>query len=166
MLLRIAERVPAGSRVLDVGCGSGIISVAAASAGAVVTAVDVNDRAVESTRRATAGLNVHVAKSGLLQNVRGGFDYIFFNAPYLPASADGADDAAWTGGKSGNELIFSFLSQVRGHLTEKGRAFFTCSSLAGFGALEKKLGELGFRFRVALEEHAGLMETLRVYQVW
>jgi release factor glutamine methyltransferase len=35
-----------GRRVLDVGCGSGLLSLAAARAGAIVTAIDINPAAV------------------------------------------------------------------------------------------------------------------------
>jgi ribosomal protein L11 methyltransferase len=52
MALRtIGQRVPPGNRVLDLGCGSGVLAVAAALLGAgVVVAVDVDPEA----RRATA----------------------------------------------------------------------------------------------------------------
>lgn len=39
-----------GDRVLDVGCGTGSISVEAASHGAIVTAIDKEDDAIELTR--------------------------------------------------------------------------------------------------------------------
>ena len=42
--------VPAGSRVLDVGTGSGVLAIAAASAGARVVAVDSNPAAVDCAR--------------------------------------------------------------------------------------------------------------------
>jgi len=39
----------ASQRVLDIGCGSGILSLAAASLGACVTSVDINPDAVRAT---------------------------------------------------------------------------------------------------------------------
>ena len=47
----LADCLPQGSAVLDYGCGSGILAIAAAMLGAArVEAVDIDDQAVESTR--------------------------------------------------------------------------------------------------------------------
>jgi len=54
----IAARAPlAGARVLDVGCGGGILSEALAAAGAVVTGIDANPEIIEVAR-------VHAARTG------------------------------------------------------------------------------------------------------
>lgn len=70
-----------GSRVLDVGTGSGILSEMAFRKGAVeVTAIDINRAAVKA-----AGERVPRAKvllSDLFENVEGDFDTIIFAAPW------------------------------------------------------------------------------------
>ncbi|PQV62638.1 ribosomal protein L11 methyltransferase [Abditibacterium utsteinense] len=45
----LAQTVQSGQRVLDVGCGSGILSVAAAKLGAIVTGSDLDPWCVEAT---------------------------------------------------------------------------------------------------------------------
>lgn len=82
--LQLMEQViRSGSRVLDVGSGSGVLSVAAAALGAVeVVAIDIDPDAVEATRR-TVGLNgftdvVHVAGTPLAA-VEGTFDVVVAN---------------------------------------------------------------------------------------
>lgn len=53
----LATQDMTGKRVLDYGCGSGILSIAAAMLGAVaVTAVDIDEQAITATRE-NAGLN-------------------------------------------------------------------------------------------------------------
>lgn len=47
----LADRAPLAGSALDVGCGSGILSVTAALLGATVTAVDVDPAAVAYTRQ-------------------------------------------------------------------------------------------------------------------
>ena len=47
----LEEEIPSGKRVLDVGCGSGILSIAAAKLGAThVASIDIDEAAVEITR--------------------------------------------------------------------------------------------------------------------
>ncbi len=60
MCLRwIAAHPPAGQRVLDYGCGSGILAIAAALHGAAhVDAVDIDEAAVQSTRDNAAANHV------------------------------------------------------------------------------------------------------------
>jgi ribosomal protein L11 methyltransferase len=51
----------AGSRVADVGCGTGVLAIAAAARGARVAAVDVDPEAVEVTRENAVRNRVEVA---------------------------------------------------------------------------------------------------------
>jgi ribosomal protein L11 methyltransferase len=60
LCLELLDGLPRGS-VLDVGCGSGVLSIAAAKLGfGPVNAVDVEDAAVEATRANAAANRVHV----------------------------------------------------------------------------------------------------------
>ena len=97
----IRRRAPRGRQVLDVGCGSGLLALAAAQAGGVVTAVDVNPAAVTATRANAVrnGLTVEVVESDLFAALGDRrFDLVVVNPPYY--RKDPADDAerAWFAG--------------------------------------------------------------------
>lgn len=63
-LAALADVVRAGDRVLDLGCGSGVLAVAAARLGAgTVTAVDLDPEAVAATR-------ANAARNGVADRVR------------------------------------------------------------------------------------------------
>jgi ribosomal protein L11 methyltransferase len=84
LVLRILDgRVGGGERVLDVGCGSGILSIAALRLGAAsAVAIDIEEEAVAVTRR-NAVLNG--VESGLqastkpLDDVEGSYDIVLAN---------------------------------------------------------------------------------------
>ncbi len=85
MCLRwIAQRDLAGQRVLDYGCGSGILAIGAAKHGAAeIVAVDIDPAAVESTQINAA--NNHVSlQAGLPDLAQGDFNVVLANILATP----------------------------------------------------------------------------------
>jgi ribosomal protein L11 methyltransferase len=85
MCLRwIARHAAAGQRVLDYGCGSGILAIAAALHGAKdVDAVDIDPAAVESTK-ANALANRVALNAALPDAANGGYDVVLANILAMP----------------------------------------------------------------------------------
>ncbi|WP_299098575.1 methyltransferase [uncultured Winogradskyella sp.] len=84
--------------VLELGCGSGIISLFAASKKAIVTASDINNIALTALKQATVknNLDVEIIKSDLFQNLTSqGFDYVIINPPYYPKNPTNIKENAW-----------------------------------------------------------------------
>jgi len=89
-----AMEIPNGARVLDVGCGYGPIGLSAAAlhAGAAVTMIDINERAIALTRE-NAELNglldhVEAIQSDVYEAVSGRtFDVILTNPPIRAGKA-------------------------------------------------------------------------------
>lgn len=79
-----AERDWHGQRVLDYGCGSGILAMGAARFGAgEIVAVDIDPAAVESTRL-NAHANQVVLETGLPDLAKGAFDLVLANILATP----------------------------------------------------------------------------------
>lgn len=94
----LAPLALANKKLLELGCGSGIIALYARQKGAMVTASDINPIALEHLEKAskTNNLELHCVQSDLfdeLQNER--FDYIIINPPYYPKEAQSMKEHAW-----------------------------------------------------------------------
>ncbi|MDP2262424.1 MAG: 50S ribosomal protein L11 methyltransferase [Hydrogenophaga sp.] len=79
-----AQHAPSGQRVLDYGCGSGILAIGAAKFGArEIVAVDIDPAAVESTRLNAAANHVSLT-AGLPDQASGSFDLVLANILATP----------------------------------------------------------------------------------
>ncbi|MFI7675721.1 HemK2/MTQ2 family protein methyltransferase [Actinophytocola sp. NPDC049390] len=100
-----------GASVLDVGCGTGALSIAAARTGPrSVTAVDVSRRAVWVARVNTAlrGVRAEVTRGDAFEQVAGRtFDLILANPPYVPGKCGTprGRHRAWDAGEDGREML-------------------------------------------------------------
>lgn len=84
--------------VLELGAGSGFISLVIAREGAQVTSSDINPMALESLRKNAAanGLSLRVVESNLFAALSpNDFDCILINPPYYPQSAANFTEAAF-----------------------------------------------------------------------
>lgn len=127
LLQKQVEKLAKNKIVLDIGTGTGIQAITAAKSGAKeVIAVDINPDAV-SLAKENAKLNdvrINIFQSNLFEIVKGTFDLIVFNPPYLPPNKP--KDMAWSGGKN---LIEKFLKQAKNFLNKNGKVIFVFSSL-------------------------------------
>ena len=134
LLQEQVRKLSTGKKVLDMGTGTGIQAITAAKAGAKeVIAVDIHPVAVQLAKE-NAKLNkvkIKVIQSNLFENVKGKFDLIIFNVPYLPPEKP--KDLAWSGGK---KFIEKFLKQAKNYLTKHGKIIFVFSSLTKLKNLE------------------------------
>jgi release factor glutamine methyltransferase len=150
-------------KVLDVGTGSGIQALAALESEAKeVLATDIDDESIRHCKR--HGINV--IKSRLFEKVKGKFDLIIFNPPYLPEDEDEDSESAraTSGGKKGDEIITDFLEEAKEHLSKKGEILLVVSSLTPKEKVHQILKQKKFQKTVlATEKH--FMETLEVWQL-
>ena len=113
---------------LELGCGSGAISVLATHKGAKVTASDIDPKAVENTKL-NAGQNgvvLEVLKSDLFDIIPGEFDVIMINPPYYPKDPSRPEEVAFYCGT--DHVYFKRLfQQLAGRITSVSQVFIILS---------------------------------------
>lgn len=166
LLKRFVDKHAFGS-VLDMGTGSGIQAMAAAKQKKVrsVLAVDVNTEAVKHCKK----LKHHKLKcawSNLFSNVKGRFDTIIFNPPYLPEQKRErkVTSRIVAGGKQGYELLEKFLSKASKHLTSIGSILIVFSSLTKKPNVDEAVERYGFTFTQLASQRISF-EELYVYEI-
>ncbi|MAG08451.1 hypothetical protein CMO89_03185 [Candidatus Woesearchaeota archaeon] len=147
--------------VLDIGTGSGILAVEAAKKAKKVVGVDIDEKAVKYCKKNAKNKKIRFVKSDLFKNVKGKFDFIVFNPPYLPE--DKMDkDKALDGGKKGYEVIERFLVEVNEHLKPNGKVLLLFSSLTNKEKVEQFINRNLLESKL-LEEKSFFFEKLYVY---
>ena len=106
--------------VLELGCGSGIISVFCALKGAKVTASDINKVAIDSLQEVSKkqGFEINCVLSDLFDSVnKSDSDYIFINPPYYPKKPKNIEEQAWFCGEN-FEYFSKLFSQLKENISE------------------------------------------------
>jgi release factor glutamine methyltransferase len=143
LLSSVINEIRDNDTVLEVGTGSGIIALNCSERARCI-ATDVNPHAC----RMTHGMGVEVVRTDLYAGLKGPFDLIIFNPPYLPtAQSERIDDwleYALDGGPDGRAAIRRFASGLHRILHPYGRVLLLVSSLTGIQETRELFAEQGF----------------------
>jgi len=150
---------------LDLGSGSGVCSIAAASLGYKVCALDINSHAVHCTS-ISASINhysesVTAIQSDLFDEVQGKhFDLIFFNPPFYRGKPKTEFDKAWR-----SEDVFErFAKQLKDHLLPGGTALLLLSTDGEPDHLLQLLNQQFYKIEITARKHFGT-EIMTIYSV-
>lgn len=148
-------------RILEVGCGSGLISaVIKNNTHARITGIDINPHAAKCTKEN----GVEAIRGDLLSCIKGKFDIIIFNPPYLPTKDEERTsdwiNVALDGGNDGREIINRFLVEACDHLVENGRILVLVSSFTGIEEIKSKMISLGYYVEEKSKERYNFEELL------
>jgi len=158
-----ADLLPPGSRVLDLGSGSGAAGIAAAKRGCAVTAIDINPSAVRCTRINALLNDVEIdIRQGDLFGTLGTerFDVVLFNPPYYRGVPRDALDRAWRS----TDVPERFAAGLASHLAPGGYGLVVLSSDGDDQAFLQALERNGLSTEtVAMRDFTN--EVMRVYEV-
>lgn len=146
--------------VLELGCGTGTVAVAAAKAGGIVTASDINPAAVvnarENAERNTVA--VETVLSDLFEQLEGNtYDVIIINPPYYPRNPQNMTEKAWFCGEE-FEYFHQLFNTLSSAMAPQGMVYMILSEDCDLEYIQKLGNQSGFRFeqawaRTVMREH-------------
>jgi release factor glutamine methyltransferase len=172
LLAKVAVQQCHGN-VLEIGCGSGVVSISLAKQKpqTKIVAVDINPNAVKDAKKNAKNNKVKIdfRVSDLFERVREkNFDFILFNPPYLPTTETQKIKSelnfAFDGGKSGLDTIFRFLQDVKKYIKKDGKVLIIVSTEQNVSKLDKKIKQLGFEFKIVAQD-SFFFEKIYVYDI-
>lgn len=155
-----------GKRALELGCGSGLLSVLMASKGALVTAVDINPLAVETTSK-NAERNEVACRclcSDLFESLPDEvFDLIVINPPYFKKAPSNLTERAWFAGER-FEYFHALFDQLEAHIDPKGQVIMSASDRVDVNAINTLAKARGFEL-LLLQKRWKLIEWHKLYEI-
>lgn len=156
------------SVVLEVGCGSGVVSVFAAKmlpTSCYNVCTDINIAAalvaqkVGNENKVTLDVVVTDLVSAFEGRLSGLVDLLLFNPPYVVTPSEevgsGGIEAAWAGGHRGREVIDRMLPCVKELLSESGLFYMVALKENGIEEIEAFMKRLAFTMEVILVRRTG-----------
>lgn len=158
LLLEFLEPLPLkGKTFLELGCGCGIISIAAARKGAAVTSTDINQTALDMLAQNAKdnAVALEILYSDLFEKLSGRrFDYIVINPPYYPKTPRSIAEQAWFCGENFDyfQKLFCQLTKVVG---PENKVFMILSEDCEIEKIKAIAHENAINFELAAERKAG-----------
>jgi len=167
LLLQFLEgKILADKSFLELGCGTGIISVLAALQGAKVLGSDINPQAINNVllNAEKNHVKINICLSDLFDEIPSqNFDFIIINPPYYPRNPDNLAENAWFCGED-FEYFKKLFGTISPYFNKSSEVFMILSEdcridhikkLALENSLkftpvfeQKKWGEINFIFRI------------------
>jgi release factor glutamine methyltransferase len=167
LLLNYLKKLPLKNKnFLELGCGSGLISLYAQKKGAKVTSTDINPIAIEYLQKNSARNNapVTIILSDLFQNIpEQTFDIIAINPPYYKKNPLSPQDYAWCCGENG-EYFEALFKQLNDYLHSQSEIFMVLFDGCDMEMIEKLAVKNGFSLDCVLTRK-NLLEKNFIYTI-
>lgn len=166
LLIDCLSMAVATGLVVEVGCGSGVVTQLLAERGAEVIAVDISDAAVNETKsRCRLHLScVHLLRGDALKALHPSkkVSLIVTNPPYLPSEE--ITDIAIFAGPTGAEFIKDLIDESRQFIEKGSKLVFIASTLSNIETIIEHAARSGLRIR-KLSSRRLFFEEIGCYEV-
>jgi release factor glutamine methyltransferase len=167
VLLKYLKKLPLSNKLfLELGCGSGLISIYAAKKGAIVSATDINKTALQFLAKNSRfnEVTLRIMESDLFRDIpEQPFDIIAINPPYYKKQPVTPRDYAWHCGENGEffESLFRDLGRYLHSFTEVYMVLFDGCDL---DMISNHASKNGFALQ-CVHMHENLLEKNFVFKI-
>lgn len=153
-------------KFLELGAGSGLISITAAKAGAVVTATDINPVATTYLHQNSQlnKVDLNIINSDLFKNIpEESFDLIVINPPYYFEAPASLKEYAWYCGRNG-EYFEGLFKNLSNYIDQNTVILIILCEDCNRSVIQSIANRFGFGFECIGTEN-NLIERNYIYQV-
>jgi len=167
ILLKYLTNMPLpGKKFLELGAGSGLISITAARAGAIVTATDINPIATaylaQNSKANQAAITV-ITSDLFTMIPHQQFDIIVINPPYYFETPATLKDYAWYCGRNG-EYFQGLFKNLSNYLDQNTVILMILCEGSNRAAIQAIAQEFGFGFE-CIKIASNIIEKNYIYQI-
>jgi len=155
-----------GKRLLEPGCGSGLISIYTAREGAIVTATDINPVALEFLKKNSRmnAVDLTIIHSDLFKNVpKQQFDVVAINPPYYKKEPLTPRDYAWHCGENG-EYFTKLFTGLNDYTHPGSEVYMVLFDGCDTAMIEKIAADNNFTMRCVLTTE-NLLEKNFIFKI-
>lgn len=155
-----------GKKFLELGCGSGLIAIAAAKKGAGVTASDINPVAVKFLKMNSRDnkTEIDVIESDLFNNIpKQPFDIIAINPPFYKQQPVTAKDHAWFCGENG-EYFSTLFRKLSGYMNSHSEVLMVINGQCDIKMIDGFAKKNGFALQ-QVHSKKTMLEQLFIFKI-
>jgi len=167
MLLQYIDTQLLTGSFLEVGGGTGIVSILAARKGVDVVVTDISKKAVDNIHQNATknSVSITIIQSDLFENmVEKKFDWIVVNPPYYPRKPDKEEDYAWYCGEQ-HEYFLKFFQGVNRFIKPESHIIMVLSEVCDLSTIYKIASGYGFTFVKIAEKSVWVDGKNYVFQI-
>ena len=151
---------------LELGAGSGLISIFAAKKNAIVTAIDINPVAIQNLKINSVknDVDLKIIQSDMFKNVpKQKFDIVIIAPPYYKRDPSTYRDHAWYCGENG-EYFQGLFSTISDYIKEDSHVAMILSEDCDLSMINDFAEKNNFKMD-CVEKHKNLMEENFIYRI-